>query len=98
MTKKELLIRILQGVVPHRPAAEGFLLMVEDGAMSDELLNSIVHWIHQALEHQQSQAQKETLTNAKVYIQQLQKVQEKATLEDQNELLALEKELDALEE
>lgn len=89
MTKKQLIITLLTKLKPHRPLAEGFLIVVE-WSDDEKIVDQLLVIIHQAMEASNKETANKQLKQSLTVLQKIkmQEAKEVYTEEDLEDLLA----------
>ncbi len=91
MTKKEYLIKILEQLEPIRDLAPGLKIVVEQWALWDDVLDTLIvaveSWIHAA----NSEAAKQKMKKWLDTLQKMKQIEQNSAMQDEKELAELEK-------
>lgn len=91
MTKKEYLLKILEQLEPIRELALGLKIVVEQWALWDDVLDTLIwaveSWIHTA----SSEASKTKMKKWLDALQRMKQIEQQSALQDEKELAELDK-------
>jgi len=71
MTKKDLLIQILQKLIPHRDLADGILALIESGYVDEKAIDGVIHILAHSIKKLKKDQDK---TKLQKWLEMIQKI------------------------
>lgn len=90
MDKKSYIIKVLETIKGDWPMAEGLLVLVQQGNLSEEILDALAQMLDAAIKETNNELLKAKLTQAQQVIQKIKQTEAKEKEEEAQEILDLE--------
>lgn len=95
MTKKDYLIKILEQLEPVRDLASWLKIVVEEGALWDDVLDTLIGAVESGIHSVKSEVAKEKMQKWLDALEKMKEMEKQSELEDEKELAELDKILDS---
>lgn len=95
MTKKEYLLKILENLEPVRDLASGLKVVVEQWALWDDVLDTLIWAVESGIHSARSEVSKVKMKKGLDVLQRMKQMEEQSALQDEKELAQLDELIDS---